>query len=164
LAGAVVFALALLVVIFFNLGWATRLAIATLLGLAAALPLGFVAKTFLPVDVPDAINHRHGTPMWEGAAKAGLRAQVIHVPATFPAEAVAAGQLLAGPGVPDMRGRVGTPSFYTSDRNFQPGGGSTNEFSLEFIRLDKSRGSIGSVVMGPYNKPFYDYVVDRKTA
>jgi len=164
IAGAVVFALALLVVVFLDLGWATRLAIATLLGLAAALPLGFVAKTFLPVDVPDAINHRRGATMWELAAKAGLRAQVIHVPATFPAEDVGHGHMLSGLGVPDMRGRVGTPSFYTSDRNFQPGGGSTNEFSLEFIRLDKRRGSIGTVVMGPYNKPFYDYVVDRKTA
>ena len=164
IAGTVVFALALLVVVFLDLGWATRLAIATLLGLAAALPLGFVAKTFLPVDVPDAINHRRGATMWELAAKAGLRAQVIHVPATFPAEDVGHGHMLSGLGVPDMRGRVGTPSFYTSDRNFQPGGGSTNEFSLEFIRLDKRRGSIGTVVMGPYNKPFYDYVVDRKTA
>jgi len=102
--------------------------------------------------------------MWELAAKAGLKAQVIRVPATFPGEDVGDGHMLSGLGVPDMRGRVGTPTFYTSDPTFQPGAGSTNEFSLELVRLSDHRGTIETRVIGPYNKPFYDYVVDRKTA
>lgn len=162
-AGGAVFLIAFLIGLLFRLGWGTRIAIATLAGLAAALPSGFVTKQFLPVEVPDAINHRQGSTMWELAAKAGLKVQVIHVPATFPAEDVGPGNMVSGLGVPDMRGRVGTPTYYTSDPTFQPGGGS-NEFSLELVRLADHRGTIETRVIGPYNKPFYDYVVDRKAA
>ncbi len=162
-AGGAVFLMAFLIVLLFRLGWMTRLAIATLCGIAAGLPSGFVTKHFLPVEVPDAINHRQGSTMWELAAKEGRKVQVIHVPATFPADDVGAGHMLSGLGVPDMRGRVGTPTFYTSDPTFKPGGGS-NEFSLELVRLADHRGTIQTRVIGPYNKPFYDYVVDRKTA
>jgi hypothetical protein len=72
--------------------------------------------------------------VWEIAARAGLKAQVIHVPVTFPADDVGPGHMLSGLGVPDMRGRIGTPMFFTSDPTFQPGGVS-NEFSLEYMRL-----------------------------
>jgi predicted AlkP superfamily phosphohydrolase/phosphomutase len=162
-AGGAVFLLAFLIVLLFRLGWTARLAIATLCGLAAGLPSGFVSKQFLPVEVPDAINHRRGSTIWELASKAGLKVQVIHVPATFPAEDVGPGNMLSGLGVPDMRGRVGTPTFYTSDPTFQPGKG-TNEFSLELVRLSDHRGTIATNIVGPLNKPFYDYVVDRETA
>ena len=163
IAGGATFLICLLIALCFNVGWVTRLAVATILGLAAGLPSGFVTKQFLPAEVPDAINHRHGSTMWELAAKAGLAVQVIHVPATFPAEDVGTGHMLSGLGVPDMRGRIGTPTYYTSDPTFQPGAGA-NEFSLELVRLADSRGSIETRIIGPYNKPFYDYVVDRKTA
>jgi predicted AlkP superfamily phosphohydrolase/phosphomutase len=162
-AGGAAFLLAFLIALLFRLGWTARFAIATLCGLAAGLPFGFVAKHFLPVEVPDAINHRQGSTMWELASKAGLKVQVIHVPATFPAEDVGLGHMISGLGVPDMRGRVGTPTFYTSDPTFQPGAG-TNEFSLELVRLSDHRGTIETRVIGPFNKPFYDYVVDRETA
>src|SRR5262245_60272836 len=122
-AFGVAFLLALLVLLPFRIGWGSRLAIAMLCGLAAGLPAGFITKQYLPVEVPDAINHRMGSSMWELASQAGLRSQVIRVPATFPAEDVGPGHLLSGLGVPDMRGRVGTPTFYTSDPTFQPGGG-----------------------------------------
>jgi predicted AlkP superfamily phosphohydrolase/phosphomutase len=162
-AGAAVFLLALLISLLFRTGWMTRVAVATLCGVAVGLPFGFVTRQFLPVEVPDAVNHRQGRTMWELAAKAGLKAQVIRVPATFPAEDVGPGHMLSGLGVPDMRGRVGTPTFYTSDPTFQPGGGS-NEFSLELVRLADRQGAIETRVIGPNNKPFYEYVVDRKTA
>jgi predicted AlkP superfamily phosphohydrolase/phosphomutase len=158
-----VFLLSLLIVLLFRLRWISRIAIATLCGLAAGLPVGFVTAQYLPVEVPDAINHRQGSSIWELAAKAGLKAQVIRVPATFPAEDVGPGHLLSGLGVPDMRGRVGTPTFYTSDPTFQPGGGS-NEFSLELVRLADRQGTIETRVVGPNNKPFFEFVVDRKTA
>src|SRR5258706_14776141 len=102
--------------------------------------------------------------MWELAAKAGLKVQVVRVPATFPAEDVGEGHMLSGLGVPDMRGRIGTPTFYTSDPTYQPGAAAANEFSLELVRLADQRGTIQTRVVGPYNKPLYDYVVDRKTA
>jgi predicted AlkP superfamily phosphohydrolase/phosphomutase len=162
-AGGTVFLVAFLIVLLFRLSWVTRLAIATLCGLAAGLPSGYVTTQFLPVEVPDAVNHRQGSTMWELASKAGLKVQVIRVPATFPAEDVGSGHLLSGLGVPDIRGRVGTPTYYTSDPTFQAGGGS-NEFSLELVRLADRQGTIETRVVGPHNKPFYDYVVDRATA
>jgi hypothetical protein len=88
IAGAAVFLIAFLIMLLFRIGWVTRLAIATLCGVAAGLPSGFVTTQFLPVEVPDVINHRQGSTMWELASKAGLKVQVIHVPATFPAEDV----------------------------------------------------------------------------
>ncbi len=163
IAGGVALVLGFFVAILFRLSWVTRGAIAALCGLAVGLPSGFVSKQFLPAEVPAAINHRQGSTMWELAAKAGKKVQVIHVPATFPADDVGDGHLLSGLGVPDMRGRVGTPTYYTSDPTFQPGQGA-NEFSLELVRLADRRGRIETRVIGPYNKPFYDYVVDRRTA
>ncbi|HZN54437.1 MAG TPA: alkaline phosphatase family protein [Candidatus Polarisedimenticolaceae bacterium] len=162
--GVALFVLATGLLLLVPVGWGARVAIAAVVGLAGGLPSAFVSRHYLPIEVPDAINHRRGETMWELAAKAGLRAQVIRVPATFPGEDVGEGHMLSGLGVPDMRGRVGTPTFYTSDPTFQPGGGSSNEFSLELVRLSDHRGAIETRVIGPYNKPFYDYVVDRKTA
>lgn len=159
--GLVFFLGALGVLSLLRAAWWTRLLVSCLVGAATGLPVGFLAKNYLPVDVPTAINHRKGATMWELASKAGKRVQVIRVPATFPAEDVGDGHMISGLGVPDMRGRVGTPSFYTSDPTFQPGAGN-NEFSLELVRLPARRGKIETRVIGPYNKPFYDYVVDRR--
>ncbi|HEX4825479.1 MAG TPA: alkaline phosphatase family protein [Candidatus Polarisedimenticolaceae bacterium] len=164
LAGAALGLVAFGILLLFRVRWGTRLASAVAAGLVLGIPAGFVTRQFIPVEVPDAINHRHGETMWELASKAGRRVQVIRVPATFPAENVGDGHMLSGLGVPDMRGRVGTPTFYTSDPTFEPGGGTGNEFSLELVRLAEHRGTIETRVLGPLNKPFYDYVVDRKTA
>ena len=162
IAGAATALLLLLGTLPFRMGWAPRIGVALLLGAGAGLPAGFVAAHYVPTEVPQAVNHRKGHTMWELASKAGKRVQVLRVPATFPAETVE-GNMISGLGVPDMRGRVGTPSFYTSDPTFQPGA-NNNEFSLELIRLPARRGKIQTRLIGPANKPFYDYVVDRKTA
>ncbi len=156
-------ALILLISHLLRLSWLTRSVVALLLAGAAGTGSGMLAKKQLPVEVPDAINHRKGATMWELASQAGKKVQVIRVPATFPADQVQGGHLISGLGVPDMRGRVGTPSFYTSDPGFQPRSAS-NEFSLELIRLPARVGVIDTRVVGPLNKPFYDYVVDAKTA
>ncbi len=159
-AGVVGFLLGVGVLLFFRVGWVARLAAGLLLGAALGAPAALAAQRLLPVEVPTAVNNRKGKTLWELASQAGLKVQVIRVPATFPAEPVEDGHMLSGLGVPDMRGRIGTPSFYTSDPTFQPGSGD-NEFSLELIRLGARRGSIETRIIGPYNKPFYDYVVAR---
>jgi predicted AlkP superfamily phosphohydrolase/phosphomutase len=164
LAGALAGVLAVGILLLFSVAWRTRILVGVLAAVAVALPSGYVTAQFMPVEVPDAINHRHGQTMWELASKAGRKVQVIRVPATFPGEDVGDGHMLSGLGVPDMRGRIGTPSFYTSDPAFEPGSGTGNEFSLELIRLPERRGTIETTIVGPFNKPFYDYVVERKTA
>ncbi len=162
IAGLVGLLAAVSLLLLFRVSWLTRLLAGILVGAALGLPAGFVAARFLPAEVPDAINHRKGHTMWELASQAGLRVHVIRVPATFPAEPVE-GNMVSGLGVPDMRGRVGTPTYYTSDPTFQPGAGN-NEFSLELVRLPAKRGRIQTRIIGPTNKPFYDYVVERRTA
>lgn len=161
-AGASVFVLAFGVVFFVSKKWLLRLAVPSVIAIAAGWGAGHVAAAYLPVEVPNATNNRQGTPFWELAARAGKKVRIIRVPATFPAENVGPGQMLSGLGVPDIRGRFGTPSFYTSNVNFTPEVG--NDFSLELVTLEARRGRIETTVFGPRNYPFYQYVVDRAAA
>ena len=67
--------------------------------------------------------------------------------------------MLSGLGVPDMRGRVGTPAYYTSDPNWQIG---DNEFSL-----DDGPGALylASLVADPaFNAPLRQLVQDTVRA
>ena len=100
-------------------------------------------------EIPNAINNRQGTTFWDLASEAGLETTIIRVPATFPAEPMDHGGMLSGLGVPDMRGRVGTPSFYSSDPMFRI---DNNEFSLELVKLPARRGTIKTRLIGPDNK------------
>jgi predicted AlkP superfamily phosphohydrolase/phosphomutase len=136
---------------------AGSLAAAALAGGAAA----WGARQWLPVEVPTAINNRKGMPLWEAVARHGVGARVIRVPATFPAETFAGGEMLSGLGVPDMRGRIGTPAIYTSDPSYRV---KDNDFSIEVIHLPQSSGRIDTALIGPFNKPFFDYVVERAVA
>jgi hypothetical protein len=124
-------------------------------GLVGALAAGFAGvrlAPLLPDSIPTVTSNRRGTPFWEAAGAKGLRSVVMHVPVTFPANDYAGGRLVSGLGVPDVRGRIGTPSFYTSDPFFAPR--NKNEFSVELIRLESNTGTIATEVFGPYNKLF----------
>ncbi|PYT07160.1 MAG: hypothetical protein DMF49_08965 [Acidobacteria bacterium] len=133
---------------------------ALVLGAAGAVAGHEIARRCLPQDVPDAINNRKGKTMWAIASEAGRKVEVFRVPNTFPAEPVGGGRMLSGLGVPDMRGTVGRPTYYTSDRSFSLG---SNEFSLELVTLPARSGVIETKIVGPYNKPFYDYTIKRAT-
>jgi predicted AlkP superfamily phosphohydrolase/phosphomutase len=130
--------------------------------LAAAIVVGggmtLAAARWMPSEVPDAQNARRGLPFWTAAAAAGVPTRVIHVPDTFPAESHDDLTMLSGLGVPDMRGRIGSPSYYTSDASLTL---ADNQFSIEIVKLDAKRGHIATSIVGPYNKPFWDYAIDR---
>jgi predicted AlkP superfamily phosphohydrolase/phosphomutase len=152
--------LVLLVVRLFRARWwiafAAALATVAVVAVATAGPLGRV----LPSWMPAAENNRKGTPFWTLAANDGLTARVIRVPVTFPAEQLPGdSKMLSGLGVPDMRGRVGAPSYFTSDPTFA---GGSNEFSLELTRLPTRRGPVETKIVGPFNYPFYIYVLDEQ--
>ncbi|MGE5347069.1 MAG: alkaline phosphatase family protein [Acidithiobacillales bacterium] len=123
-----------------------------LLAAAVGGVLGIRLSSLLPSEIPTVKNNRRGVPFWEAAAKQGIRSVVMHVPVTFPAADFAGGRLISGLGVPDIRGRIGTPSYYTSDPFFMPK--NKNEFSVELIRLESNTGTIKTEVFGPYNKLF----------
>jgi predicted AlkP superfamily phosphohydrolase/phosphomutase len=67
---------------------------------------------------PKAVNLRGGKPVWECLSDAGIPAAIIRCPCTYPPDKVH-GRMLAGMGVPDLRGGLGTSSFYTSDDKAQ---------------------------------------------
>ncbi len=64
---------------------------------------------------PKAVNLRRGESLWERLSKAGIPSVVLRFPCTYPPENVR-GKILAGMGVPDLRGGLGTATFFTSDR------------------------------------------------
>ncbi len=71
---------------------------------------------FLP---PRAVNMRRGTPVWELLSAAGIGSTVLRCPVTYPPD-VFRGKMLSGMGVPDLRGGLGTPTFYTSSEDVSP--------------------------------------------
>jgi predicted AlkP superfamily phosphohydrolase/phosphomutase len=113
---------------------------------------GWVVGGWLPADIPSVTSRRAGTPFWTVAGEHGVHATVAQIPVTFPAAPFPHGHLLAGLGVPDLRGRIGTPAYYTSDPLFAPAG--DNEFSVEIIRLSSNVGRVATSVYGPPNKLF----------
>ena len=121
-------------------------------GLLLAAGTFLLVRKDIPETQPSAINNRQGTALWKALSDAGKKVAVVRMPVTFPPEEFAGGRLLAGLGVPDLSGRIGRPSFYTSDPFFSPRGG--NDFSIELIRLDSNEGTIATRIVGPPAKYF----------
>jgi predicted AlkP superfamily phosphohydrolase/phosphomutase len=74
---------------------------------------------FLP---PRAINLRGGATLWERLADAGIESTILRHPCTYPPGSYK-GRLLAGIGVPDLRGGFGTSTFVTTQTGDAPGEG-----------------------------------------
>ncbi|HEX7616665.1 MAG TPA: alkaline phosphatase family protein [Thermoanaerobaculia bacterium] len=138
-------------------GFGTPALVAALVAGALFTFMGISLSSLLPSEIPWPINNRRGTPFWEEAGRKGIASVVMHVPVTFPAVDYDHGRLISGLGVTDVRGRVGTPSYYTSDPFFAPK--NKNEFSVELVRLESNKGTIETEVFGPYNKLFKEPAV-----
>jgi len=125
------------------------------LGVVGGVGAGGLAYRYLPYQVPQAVNHRQGTPFWTLVDRQGLRAYVIRYPTTFPAEKLRHGFMLSGLGVPDIRGTIGQPTIYTDDASLLA---QANEFSLkvEVVDVVNTGGRIRTVVWGPRNKLYCD--------
>ena len=65
---------------------------------------------------PRVVNQRRGVPFWQLLSDAGIPSIVLRCPCTFPPDAIQ-GSMLAGVGVPDLRGSQGTGTFYSQDRS-----------------------------------------------
>jgi predicted AlkP superfamily phosphohydrolase/phosphomutase len=74
------------------------------------LPLG---PYLLPLSGSRVISMRRGTPFWQILADDGIPVTVMRMPTNYPP--VKAGEALSGMGTPDLRGTLGTFSFYTDD-------------------------------------------------
>lgn len=68
---------------------------------------------------PKAVNCRKGATIWDVLSAAGVPSTVIRCPCTYPPEPIR-GRILAGMGVPDLRGGLGTATFYTTAPGVKP--------------------------------------------
>ena len=84
------------------------------LGMVRREPPKFLFNYF-PRSRPRVISTRGGTSFWVTAGEAGVRSSILTVPVTFPPEDVRNGELLSGLPLPDIRGTMGTFSFYATD-------------------------------------------------
>jgi predicted AlkP superfamily phosphohydrolase/phosphomutase len=107
-------------------------------------------SAFLP---PKAVNLRRGTPVWELLTKAGIPSVVIRCPCTYPPDTLK-GRLLSGMGVPDLRGGLGTSTFYTTQA------GVRTEESETVIGVTVSGGAVRTHLVGPRNPKGGDATLD----
>ncbi len=94
-------------------------------------------------SLPRVVNRRNGVPIWQVLTQAGVPSIVLRCPCTFPPEALN-GRMLAGVGVPDLRGSQSKGTFYTQDRSVVP---QENE---QLIYLE-SGADLHTRVIGPRN-------------
>jgi hypothetical protein len=92
---------------------------------------------------PCVVNQRKGVPFWQLLTEAGIPSTVLRCPSTFPPDPVR-GKMLAGMGVPDLRGSQGTGTFYAQDKTVQ-----AKESEL-VVPLD-SGDKLTTPVIGPRN-------------
>jgi predicted AlkP superfamily phosphohydrolase/phosphomutase len=84
------------------------------LGMVRREPPNFLFN-YIPTSRPKVFSTRGGTSFWVTAGQAGVRSSILTVPVTFPPEEVPNGELLAGLPLPDIRGTMGTFSYYATD-------------------------------------------------
>jgi predicted AlkP superfamily phosphohydrolase/phosphomutase len=73
-------------------------------------------SVFLP---PKVVNLRGGTPVWEVLGNADVPSTILRCPCTYPPDELK-GRMLSGMGVPDIRGGLGTGTFYSTARDLAP--------------------------------------------
>jgi predicted AlkP superfamily phosphohydrolase/phosphomutase len=84
------------------------------LGMVTRTPPTFLFN-YIPISKPKLTSIRGGTSFWVTAGKEGVRSDMLTVPVTFPPEDVVNGHLLSGLPLPDIRGTMGTFSYYATD-------------------------------------------------
>lgn len=98
-------------------------------------------NAFVP---PKVVNQRRGTPLWELLSNAGIPSTVIRCPCTYPPDDIQ-GRMLSGVGVPDLRGGLGTSTFYTSREGVKA------EHSEKVVHVTPNNGTITTHIIGPRN-------------
>ncbi|MFN8574355.1 MAG: alkaline phosphatase family protein [Gemmatimonadaceae bacterium] len=103
---------------------------------------------------PKAVNLRRGTTVWELLASEGIPSTVLRMPCTFPPD-TGKGRMLAGMGVPDLRGGLGTSTLFTTRSGIGEGeaeqvvqltGSSPYTATLPGPRRPKCEGSVGAAI------------------
>jgi predicted AlkP superfamily phosphohydrolase/phosphomutase len=92
---------------------------------------------------PQVVNRRDGVPLWQVLSEAGVPSIVLRCPCTFPPESLN-GKMLAGVGVPDLRGSQSKGTFYTQDKT------ATAQENEQLVILDSGM-ELTTRVIGPRN-------------
>ena len=92
---------------------------------------------------PRVVNQRRGTPIWQVLSQAGIPSVVLRCPCTFPPDSFE-GRMLAGVGVPDLRGSQSKGTFYTQNRT------AVAKENEQLVMLDEGN-SLVTRVIGPRN-------------
>ncbi len=104
----------------------------------------FVQKSsFVP---PKVVNLRRAPAFWESLSEAGIPSTIIRCPCSYPPEKVR-DRVLSGMGVPDLRGGLGTGTFYTTHVDAEPREGER----LVRIVPDNNASTYVTEVIGPRN-------------
>ena len=98
-------------------------------------------SSFLP---PKVVNLRRGVPLWQLLAESGVPSTIVRCPCTYPPDAPK-GRMLSGMGVPDVRGGLGTSTFYSTSGDLAP------RESEQVVPLDASGDVIRTHLIGPRN-------------
>jgi len=99
-------------------------------------------RPYLP---PKVVNLRHGTAIWELLSAAGIPSIIVRCPCTYPPDNIR-GRILAGMGVPDLRGGLGTSTFYSSAEGVK----SRESENVVHVRREGS-ATIRTQLIGPRN-------------
>ena len=150
-AGAILF-----LIVFFSLFFTqcTRIRLlASSIGSAAAVCGGlfFLIDRYLPQEKPVVINNRQGKTIWELSTSHGIKTRIIRFPNTFPPDHIEDGEILSGLGVPDIRGTMGTFSYYTDEVVEQ---NKDTEMGGKIIQVTFSDNKAETIIYGPRNKLF----------
>lgn len=89
---------------------------------ATYLPDAALSRFEKPKNIfsaPQVVNNRKGVPLWQTLSQAGIPSVVLRCPCTFRPDEIN-GRMIAGVGVPDLRGSQSKGTFYTQDANVQP--------------------------------------------
>jgi len=115
------------------------------IALVSRVPGKFVLG--FPVRRPVLINNRDGATFYGLAGRAGVRTSVLRMPLAFPARPIGNGELLAGLGVPDLRGTWGTFFFFSSTLSADEAG--DTEFGGKLVRIEPVAGAVDTRIEGP---------------
>jgi predicted AlkP superfamily phosphohydrolase/phosphomutase len=99
-------------------------------------------NAFMP---PRAVNLRRGVPVWQLLSDAGIPSTVLRCPCTYPPDSFR-GRMLSGMGVPDLRGGLGTSTYYSTADGLKPG--ESEQVVQVKVGTD---GVISTSVIGPRN-------------